>query len=191
MYINSEKDLENYICNNITGFISNIKSEIHEYRDKEIKFLGRQIRIGGQVADLVFYYDSNIKLDEFIETELLERTFIIVELKYRVCETKDVAQLSKYINLFNELEYKECCKDLVCQTRGILIGFDLDENTQEIEMMLNSINENKIEFMKINTQCTFSRIAYSHVDEYIENLEIDKRISNLCKEVAVKEDGNI
>lgn len=186
MYINSEKSLEDYICSNIASFISNIKAEIYEYRDKDIKFLGRQVRIGGQIADLVFYYDDLI--DEDIGYK--ERTFIIVELKYRICETKDVAQLSKYINLFNELNFKECCEGIGFNTRGILIGFDLDDNTQEIEMMLDNLDENKINFMKINIKCTFSKISYSHVDEYIENLEIDNRISNL-NNMVVKEDGDI
>lgn len=171
--IQSEKDLEDYICDNIECFIVNIKREFVQYEDKNIKFLGRQIKVGGQVADLVFYYDEE---DDF---EVKIRTFIIIELKYRICEPKDVSQLCKYINLFNELEYKVECPSITHDVRGILIGFGLDGSTREIEMALNKIPYNNIEFMQIETQLNFRRTAYFYAEEFTKKMSMDQRILDL------------
>lgn len=52
----SERDLENYICENQDEFIRQLKSIYGE--DNDIKFLGRQVDLGNRenIADLIYYY---------------------------------------------------------------------------------------------------------------------------------------
>ena len=52
MYINSEKDLEDYICNNIHDFINFLRSIYG--KNHNIEFVGRQIVIGDSRMDLLF-----------------------------------------------------------------------------------------------------------------------------------------
>lgn len=179
MYINNEKELEDYICKDIDGFIEDMKEAVWGYRKQDIKFLGRQVRIGGQIADLVFYYDGEDGPDE--NTRWLVRTFIIVELKFRTCETKDLAQLSKYLNLFDALAWKHDNKLNLGEihSEGILLGFDLDNNLQEIQMQLEGTN---IHFMKLNQTIDFDRISYSLKESFIEQMQVDDRILNLFRE---------
>lgn len=76
--INSEKDLENYICNNNEQFIESLKKEFYA-KDCDIKFLGRQVKIGdSNIADLVYYFDKPQK-----DIPVINRNYIIVELKFR------------------------------------------------------------------------------------------------------------
>ena len=88
--IDSEKSLEDYICNHQEKFIAILKTNMKE-KDCDIKFLGRQVRLGNDnIADLIYYYE---KLTTYEEIEMNERIYIIVELKYRSLEPKDLVQL--------------------------------------------------------------------------------------------------
>lgn len=177
--ISCEKDLEDYICQNIDNFIKDMKASVWKFRDKDIKFVGRQVRIGGQIADLVFYYDEIPQND--LEIELITKTFIIVELKYRICEPKDLSQLAKYLNLFNALDDKYFDEDNYIQinAEGVLLGFDLDNNLQEIQMQMN--NMDTMHFMNINQTIGFKQVSYSLKEEYIKEVQVDDRVSRLCK----------
>ena len=88
----SEKDLENYICENQENFIDCLKEIYGE--DNNIKFLGRQVDLGNRenIADLIYYYDDILGNEKY-------RTFVIVELKNRKLQPRDLSQLSRYINL--------------------------------------------------------------------------------------------
>ena len=66
MYVNSEKDLEDYICNNIDEFIKFLQGlYIDENLNVEnIEFVGRQIVVGDSRFDLLFEIQEKID-DEF------------------------------------------------------------------------------------------------------------------------------
>lgn len=180
MFINSEKDLEDYICKNIDEFIDFLKSIYGE--DENIEFLGRQIVIGDSRLDLLFQIE-NIHENEYID---ISRTFIVVELKFRNAEPKDVAQLSRYMNLLRDLEFDSRIGGAEVSVNGILLTTGLNSDMQEIQMYLNSYENNNIIFAEIQTKLNYQVDNYSRKEEYIQRMNIDNR---LRKTKGVKECG--
>ena len=181
--INSEKELEDYICEHQEEFIKKLK-EVLFLKECEIKFLGRQVQIGCQnIADLIYYYDTEVP--NFFEEKEMCRNYVIVELKNRYLESKDLAQIGRYVTtLYDKLENDDLimgCEEI----KGVLVGHDLDENMQNIEMLLDQY-KNNIYFMKINTKIEFDGVSYYHNKNYINNLVLDDRI----KECYTSKDNN-
>ena len=179
MFINSEQELEDYICYNQEKFINSLKENFYE--EKDIKFLGRQVEIGQENrADLIYYYDY---INEY--TKKIFRNIIIVELKYRKLEPKDVSQLSRYMNIFKECVKKEMIKDDNIEDiniDGVFVSFGQDKLMQEISMYLDSnCYGSDIHFMNANVEISFRSENYIHNKEYINNLKLDKRIKDLFK----------
>lgn len=177
MFVNSEQDLENYICENQDKFIQALKENF--YANKDIKFLGRQVEIGQQNrVDLMYYYDCT---NEYSKENI--RNIIIVELKYRKLEPKDISQLSRYINTFRDCIVSEIIKNDnidVISVDGVFVSLGQDELTQEISMYLNDQSEeNLMYFMSINSEISFNYESYSHKEKYIQSLKLDRRINDL------------
>lgn len=181
MYVNSEKDLEDYICNNIDEFIKFLQGlYIDENLNVEnIEFVGRQIVVGDSRFDLLFEIQEKID-DEFFE---IERTFIVVELKFRKAEPKDIAQLSRYLNLLKSLEYDKRVGSTLVEVKGILLTEGLNAEMQDIQMYLNDYTNTDIKFVHINTNINFEEDSYSYKPEYLENMSVDKRLRNVKQEV--------
>lgn len=172
--INIEKDLEDYICNNQDGFISSLKNLFNI--EEEIKFIGRQVQIGSRnIADLVYYFEENSGPKEF---NIKSKNYIIVELKNRILEPKDLGQIVRYMNTLEtkiyheEFQYSATLDDKVY---GVLVGDDLDSNMQEIQIFLNN-NIRSIGFIKTKTLLDYELPQYSYKDEYVSELELDSRI---------------
>lgn len=176
--INSEKDLEDYICKHQEDFIKQLKN-IYSI-EEEIKFVGRQVYIGEHnIADLIYVYETKEKIPDNIEINI--KNFIIVELKFRKLETKDLAQLTRYITTLQEKLYDDDILDT--EVYGVLVGFDLDENMQEIQIFLNDFENSKyIRFMNISSNIDFNFPSYQHKEQYIENLKLDKRLMDVIYE---------
>lgn len=176
--INSEKDLEDYICKHQEDFIKQLKN-IYSI-EEEIKFVGRQVYIGEHnIADLIYVYETKEKIPDNIEINI--KNFIIVELKFRKLETKDLAQLTRYITTLQEKLYDDDILDT--EVYGVLVGFDLDENMQEIQIFLNDFENSKyIRFMNISSNINFNFPSYQHKEQYIENLKLDKRLMDVIYE---------
>lgn len=172
--INSEKELEDYICEHQEEFISKLK-EILFLKDKEISFIGRQVQIGHQnIADLMYCYDSKIP-EEIINNDEICRNYIIVELKNRALEPKDLAQIGRYVTtLYDKLENDNLIIGFE-EIKGVLVGHNLDNNMQEVEMLLNQYRNN-IYFVNIKTKIEFEDISYYHNEDYINDLVLDDRI---------------
>ena len=171
----SEKDLEDYICDNQKDFIKALKGIYGE--DKNIKFIGRQVRIGeNNIADLVYYYDYEVSKD----APFIERNYIIVELKYRKLVAKDLAQISRYMSLLREKIYSErkMLQRYESYVYGLFVSFGQDDLMQEI--MINFENSD-IDFLTIKSNISFEREGWFHPDNYIENLKLDKRINDLYR----------
>lgn len=155
--INSEKELEDYICNNQERFIRKLK-EMFGYNN--IVFIGRQIKIGSDnIADLVYMAEEN--------EELAIRDLIIVELKFRKLVSKDLEQLARYMCVFEEKDNNinfECVK-------GCFVSFGCSD-----EMINISKTQENIKFISIKSELTFNEEAYCYTDEYLENLELDNRL---------------
>lgn len=182
MYINSEKDLEDYICNHIKEFIEFLK-QLYKYDNinvEKIEFIGRQVVVGDSRFDLLF------EIQEKIEEPFFEglRTFIVVELKYRQEEPKDIAQLSRYLNLLNSLECDERIGSTLVNTKGILLTSGLDNETQEIQMYLNDYTNADIKFVHINTNISFEQDGYYYKEEFLENMTVDSRLKITKEETA-------
>lgn len=177
MLINSEKELEDYICQNQERFINSLKKTINT--DEDIKFIGRQVEIGQENrSDLMYYYDHIDK-----ENNLAFRFIIIVELKFRKLEPRDISQLSRYMNIFQECINNDKIKNKNINdifVEGVFVSMGQDELTKEISMFLNqSSSGNDIYFMNISSQINFNEESYSYNEEYIKNLKLDKRINDL------------
>ena len=180
MYINSEKDLEDYICDNIEEFIGFLKTIYGE--DENIEFVGRQIVIGDSRLDLLFQIVEE-NPNQFID---LSKTFIVVELKYRIAEPKDIAQLSRYMNLLKDLEFDSRIENAEVYVRGMLLATGFNPDMQEIQMCLNNYEENEILFTEIQTSIDYKVNKYSRREEYIDSMTVDSRLG---KTREVKKDG--
>lgn len=170
MVINNERDLEDYICDNIEDFIKFLKSIYGE--DEKIEFVGRQVVIGDYRIDLLFK-TTDIPEDKHLP---ITNTFIVVELKYRNAETKDVAQLTRYMNLLHELEFDERIGAPEIFVRGILLTTGLCYDMQEIQMYLNKWTDSDITFVELKTDITYQVDKYSRKEEYINTMQIDNRM---------------
>lgn len=172
--VDSEKKLEDYICEHQEEFINKLK-ELYDI-EENIKFVGRQVYIGEHnIADLIYCYTTKEEIPNY---EITTKHFIIVELKFRVLESKDLAQISRYITT---LEDKYYGTDVLSssgneiEVKGVLLGFDLDNNMQEIQMLLECDNE-RIKFINIASHFDYNFPSYKHNDEYINKLKLDERI---------------
>lgn len=170
MIINNERDLEDYICNNIEDFIKFLKSIYGE--DEKIEFVGRQIVIGDSRIDLLFQI-IDLSEDQYID---IAKTFIVVELKFRNAETKDVAQLARYMNLLHDLELDERIGSSEIFVKGILLTTGLGYDMQEIQMYLNNWTDADITFVQLKTNITYQVDKYSRKEEYINTMQIDNRM---------------
>mgnify|MGYP000031228557 CR=1 FL=1 len=165
--INCEKDLEDYICYNQQEFINKLK----EIYGEDIKFLGRQVDIGKRenIADLVYYQEA-------IEDDIRYLRFIIVELKFRPLVSKDLAQSGRYMIL---LESK-LCGDLrylnsEISVQGLFVSNGMDNDMEIISMM----DIPRISYLDIKHSLSFNEVNFNYKEEYIENLQLDKRIDKL------------
>ena len=181
MYINSESDLEEYICQNIEEFISFLKElyEDENINTEKIKFVGRQVVLGDSRFDLLFEIKEEID-DPFFE---FSKTFIVVELKYRKAETKDFAQLSRYLTLLNSFSTNEMIKfPTLINTKGILLTTGLNDDMQDIQMYINDYTDANIKFVSINTKLDFKQDNYFYKDEFLQDMKIDNRLINTEQE---------
>lgn len=170
MYINSEKDLEDYICNNLPSFISFLKSIYGE--DENIEFVGRQIVIGDSRLDLLFQTQENTQRECFE----IRKTFIVVELKFRETEAKDIAQLIRYMNLLHDLEFDERIGSTEVIVRGLLLSTGLNNDVQEMQMYFSNYTNVDINFAEIKCDITYQEDSYSRKEEYIEKMTVDSRL---------------
>lgn len=170
MYINSEKDLEDYICNNLDDFISFLKEIYGE--DEKIEFVGRQITIGDSRLDLLF------QIQEFsdISPSNIAKTYIVIELKFRKAEPKDIVQLSRYMNLLHNLDFDERVGKCKVFVRGMLLTTGLEGEMQEVQMCLNNYEDTDIMFAHIETSIDYQVDSYSRRKEYIEEMSVDSRL---------------
>lgn len=181
MYINSERDLEDYICENIEDFISFLK-ELYKYDHinvEKIEFVGRQVVVGDSRFDLLFEIQEKTD-DQFVE---IAKIFIIVELKFRKAEPKDIAQLSRYLNLLNSLECDERIGSTLVNAKGLLLTTGLSNEMQDIQMYLTDYTNADIKFVHINTKVNFEQDSYYYKDEFLENMIVDSRLKKIKQEV--------
>lgn len=181
MYINSEKDLEDYICENIKEFINFLK-DLYKYDDinvEKIEFVGRQIVVGDSRFDLLFEIQEKTD-DQFVK---VSKTYIVVELKFRKAEPKDIAQLSRYLNLLNSLECDERVGTTLINARGILLTTGLNSEMQDIQMYLNDYTNADIKFVHIDTKINFEQDGYYYKNEFLKNMTVDSRLKKIKQEV--------
>lgn len=173
-----EKDLENYICENQEDFIECLK-KFYE-KNIEINFLGRQVDLGNRnnIADLVYFWKNKITPDAGGSIE--EINFIIVELKFRKLQPKDVAQLSRYMNLlFEKLSTDKKYSNYYINVYGTFVSFGKDNDMNYISML----NLENINYIKINPFVIFEQEhGACYDDDYIDNLKIDNRIKGVIDE---------
>lgn len=165
--INYEKDLEDYICNNQQEFIN----KLEEIYGEDIKFLGRQVDIGKRenIADLVYYQESFVVNVRFLR-------FIIVELKFRPLVAKDLSQLVRYMILLErKMIDNEKYYGAEVSVQGLFVSNGMDSDMEIISM----IDIPRISYLDIKQSLSFNGFNYNYNEEYIENLQLDKRIDSL------------
>lgn len=170
MYINCEKDLEDYICEHIKEFVDFLKSIYEE--DENIEFVGRQIVIGDSRLDLLFQIEK-ASGNKYIDKT---KTFIVVELKFRKAEPKDVAQLTRYMNLLYDLEFDERIGGAEVFVKGLLLTTGLSHEMQEMQMFLNDRSDADITFAEIQSSIKYQINSYSRKEEYLEKITVDDRL---------------
>ena len=170
-----EYDIENFICENQDFFIKQLKQI---YGNHDIKFIGRQVFVGNRNRlDLLYYYDDRTKEGD---NWYILRNFIIIELKKNAATSKDICQLSRYINDLSSKVYTEKYLNGVDEFNvyGLIVSNGMDDDVKELECS-NLLNY--ISFMKYSYVFSFSPISYSTNKEYIEQMQLDERIDNLWK----------
>ena len=175
MFINSEKELEDYICENQEDFIKELK-RIYDI-DKEIKFLGRQVRIGNDnIADLIFYYEDMI--DE--QYNLKGINYIIVELKFRKLEPRDLSQISRYMTILDDKLSSEP-EGYEYKINGLFVSTGENDDLQELIINFNCLENFNIKFLEIESRLTYRENCWTHKEEYISEIKLDERIKNINK----------
>ena len=121
--ISSERQLEDYICDNQKDFIKTLRGLYGE--DKDIQFVGRQVRIGSKnIADLVYAFEDK-------EKKII--TFVIVELKFRLIEPNDLAQLARYMGtLKDKVDRDAKYYDYTTYVLGLFVSFGENELLREM-----------------------------------------------------------
>lgn len=178
-----EKQLEDYICNNQEQFINFIKKNIYG-EDCDIKFIGRQVRLGNDnIIDLLYYYDDEYCGNNAKDIKITEycRTYIVVELKIRELEPKDFSQLGRYMEI---LENKFSSEDkYLCRhnfVKRIFVSLGCNNLTRNMQMLIR--NNADIDFIKINTKVEYEMENYCYNDDYIQNIKLDERIEKMYEE---------
>ena len=184
MYVNSEKELEDYICENLGGFIEFLKDTYEEKRD--IEFVGRQITIGESRLDLLFQIEEESKNPY----GGIAKTYIVVELKFRKAEPKDISQLSRYMNLLYNLEFDSRIGGAEVFVKGMLLTTGLNEDMQEVQMYLNDYMDSNITFAHIKTHIDYRVDSYSIREGYIESMSVDSRLSKTKEDKKNGEEAN-
>lgn len=172
MYIQSEKELEEYIIKNNKYFM-NVLKDIYETKE-EIKFVGNQVRLGNIICDMLYYFDSKI-IDSDIE--YTTRNFIIIENKFRQAEPKDIAQISKYMATIRDKIGQDY--PYLVEVYGIIVslGCNLDMQNVLINDALNNIKMLSADF-----NIGFYEESWSFKDEYINNTKLDDRLLKVLGE---------
>ena len=170
--INSKKELEDYICEHQKEFINKIKETFNIKED--LKFVGKEINVTeNDIADLVYYYTIR-----WPEQNIEIKNYIIVELKFGTLELKNLINLTRNMNILGDKIFNESKNETTI--KGILVGFDLDNNMQEIQTFLNyyieKYDEDKIGFITIDNNINFNIPLCKYKDEYIQNFKLDSRI---------------
>ena len=175
---NYEKELEDYICNNQENFIKSLKELF--FTKEEIKFIGRQVKIGNNnIVDLLYYYDEIPENPPY--EEYFERNFIIIELKKGEINTTHINQIARYITtLADKLSLKTC--EGIINIYGVLLGEKLSRDTEELSMFLRDYSNDMIKFMNYNYDLKYDSINLSYKDEYLDELKLDDRLEKLIGE---------
>ena len=180
--IKSEKELEDYICNNIEELKKLINNMIFG-NNGNIKFIGRQVQIGKlNIADLIFIneYAESIPVGENGElTTIYNHDYIIVELKFRELEPKDLSQLARYMNTLQSKllnDGYEGSSDIY----GIFISLGMNKEMEEISMLEQL--KNNIFFVNVVSTLSFSINNLCYKEDYISDLKLDDRINAIYKE---------
>ncbi len=174
--IAGEKELEDYICEHQEDFIEALKGIYG--KDEDIKFLGRQVKIGeSNIADLIYYYDKETKYKHDNNTlSIKEKWFIIVELKYRELVPKDLTQISRYMSALREKLWQDYSDKYETFVEGLFVSFGQDTSMQEITI---NFDFDDVHFLNIEENISFKPEHYIHKSEYIEKLKLDERIEKL------------
>lgn len=166
----NEKELEDYICENQDIFISTLKNIYGQ--DKNICFVGRQIKLGNEnIADLIYYFDYQ----DDITDKRITREYIIIELKYRYLCAKDLSQLSRYMQVLESKLYEKRSEKYCFNVSGVFVSFGLTNEMQDI----SNLPINNIQYLAIKPTFTFYEERYSYSQEYIQNIKLDNRILDL------------
>lgn len=178
--IQSEKELEDYICNNQDEFIQTLKSIFGE--DEDIKFVGNQVKVGqNNVVDLLYCFDTK-NLDT--TPRPYSRSFIVVELKFRQLEPKDLAQLQRYMNSLSQKIQEKSYNEYYNYVYGVFVSLG---ETLEMQNICIADNISDIYYISVQTKLSYNINNWSLKEEYIKNIKLDDRIENLY---SSKEENN-
>lgn len=172
--IQSEKELEDYICENQEEFIKILKDIIYG-KNKEIEFIGRQVKLGDDnIIDLLYYFDD--KKQDLLWEAKAKRNFIIVELKFRQLEIRDLAQLQRYMNVLTNKLCESKYSELDYDVYGVFVSFGLTKEMRSVNM---ANNINNISFITIQNKLEYRVDNWELNKEYIKGINLDSRIEEL------------
>ena len=181
--IQSEKEFEDYICKNQEDFIKTLKKIYGD--DKKIEFIGRQVKLGANnIVDLLYYFDEKNQNKDLLWEVPEKRNFIVVELKFRTLEIRDLAQLQRYINILSSKLHENKYDRLDYHIYGIFVYFGLTKEMQNIDV---ATNIKDISFISIQNKIEYSIDNWILNEDYIKSINLDDRIKELY---VSKEDNN-
>ncbi len=177
----NEEELEDYICEHLADFKNELQKAL-DHKSAQIEFVGRQVEFGVENrVDLLFTANYAQKMpDGTVKNRLVP---IIVELKNRNLEPRDVAQLSRYLSVaedwFNFNADKTDTSIGIVQ--GVLVGPGVSEDFTHL--WINERGFAEIYLLKFSPKVIFSQenLDYRWKEEYINNLEIDDRVKHMLE----------
>ena len=172
-----ERDIEDYICQHQDEFIKKLENI---FNLSKVGFVGRQVKLGDEhIIDLLYYYDE---IDKGTPSgDVIYRNFIIVELKNRPLIAKDFAQLARYMSVLNnklDLTYET----VVNSCLGVFVAPSIGEEVKN--MLTAGWIDSDVRYITFDIKLEFHEESdsYSWKEEYIKQVELDRRITKSFEE---------
>lgn len=179
MLIRSEKELEDYICNNQEWFKELLGNSLR-IEPELINFIGRQVVVGStNRLDLLYYHDSfKYSLYENRDPGYYVRYFIIVELKFRELSLDDLTQVARYMDAICSCTKKP---EGVFENEpiAVLVGCGMSDSLRKV-YGTGLLDNDKIVIVDIESTYTFSKIEQECGETNVKS--IDKRLEEVLGE---------
>lgn len=169
MFVNDEKSMEDYIVQD-DSFIETLAGIMFM---GDVKLVGRQVHLGTHnIIDLLYEGYGNAPFNED------DRILVVVELKFRPLQEKDLAQIGRYRSALKRYF------DNKVNVQGVLVGTGI---TRDFAHILNGdFLDEGISFITIDSEITYRDISYESWDIIDISGNIELSLKEIKDDLSVK-----